>query len=182
MRSIFCTLLLIFLSGFAYGQLPETPAVIMTPEDIEISFPTASDSSWFAPTVVSIAYSSEALREASYHAKLGEMTWESEMWDSTQADFRKAISVIKISSIPSPKDRRMLCRVRNRYEGCTSADGIGPYSETGYVDIIGPPKAPIKVGFDPAMKTFDIEICAFCAAPWVRSNPVGRGNGLSSVG
>ena len=140
MKILISLIIILLTVPAAFGQR----AVVMTNADIQVRFPTADDPTWRAPdAVVSISYSFAPMGVHVDVMKLGDATWESEMWGSTPEAFMKAVIVISVNSIPSPKDRRMEVRVRNRYENTTES---GPWSEPGWVDVIGKPKPPKHTG------------------------------------
>lgn len=133
------------LLGIA-GVAAQEPAIVVTPEDLEIRFPTAAEpgnSDWHAATVTSISYSAEPLGSHVATARIGNQMWEAEMPDSTAAAFRKVVVIITIAALPSPKDRMMELRLRARYEGTTTTS---PFSDVESVHIIGKPGKPSQTG------------------------------------
>lgn len=109
-------------------------AIILTQQDVEVSWDGAN---WSSPEILSISYSSEPLRPEKKIGKTGIQEWESLMCDSTTANPRKAIIQVNIPTLPSPQDRTLYLRVRNRFDDDSE---VGPWSDPGTVKITGKPK------------------------------------------
>lgn len=115
----------------------QIPPIIISAEDVEIRFPTATDNAWKPAVVMSIGYSNEPLSPENPFARLGLLTWEGWMCDSKVGAERKYVIQIQVDAIPSPQDRTLELRVRCRYE---DNSGIGPWSDPGSVKIQGKPR------------------------------------------
>lgn len=141
MKKIICVILFCLMPSIVLSQ-----EVVMEPEDIEIRFVTAPESSWLSGgdliqtyfTVNSITYSAEPMStEITHTTKLNiPETWEVKLWGHAADPHKKAVFVITIHEILS---RTFELRVRNRYIG----DGPNElWSELTLDKVIGRPRKP----------------------------------------
>ena len=137
--------LLMSISALAYGQTPE---IVMTNADVEISFDgvtwiNGGDTVQKTFSVGSITYSPEPLSTAIKHTtKLNEEEiWEVEMWRLSVTDepFRKAILLI---TIHQATDRIFDLRARNRY---ANEDTAGPWHISDPDKVIGKPGKVVHI-------------------------------------
>ena len=140
MKKVFLATLVLLLSVSLCNA-----ALVVTPEDVYISFPESATPDWERVIIESITYSTDSVGEYNPNprVRLGLQTWECKMQEDG-SDNRKVVIIVKVQSLKD-NTRTMLLKVRARRQIAGKEDVVGPWSEPGKVFIIGKPSIPVFI-------------------------------------